>query len=1153
MRFAVICAAWALLFVANNPMADSRRAHAAEPTEAVADTAADDEFFEKHVRPVLAERCFKCHGPEKQEGGLRVDSRAALLAGGDTGPAVVPANTAEGYLLDAVRHGDLYQMPPDGKLPADQIAAMERWVERGANWPGSNGQPVIAKHEFNLAERARHWAFQPVAKVKPPSVRQQDWPADDVDRFILAPLEAANIAPSPQADRATWLRRVSYDLIGLPPTPQELADYLQDTSPDAAQRVVHRLLSSPHFGERWARHWLDLVRYAESRGHEFDYEAPNVWQYRDYLIRAFNADVPYRRFVQEHVAGDLLPQPRLNPERGYNESPLGTGFWYLGEWVHSPVDVRKDETERFDNMLDVFSKTFLGLTVGCARCHDHKFDAITQADYYALAGYLQSTAYRQLRFETADQQQSLLEQLDRLKAEQQSLFLPTVYSELTAGAERVPDYLLAAWQVAKNSPGEQWADEDETTQPRPFAPAFQAKIEAAATERGLNADQLGRWVAYLANTTNLRNSPWAGWELPPAPATKPSAAAKPSPVLPRPRGANVVVDFSEAGSSAAWRQDGSSFAYQAPGDLELQPGAPALASVAQRGHVARRAEAPDLRLKAGTQQDPGRISHWNRPGRTFRTGNFTIEPSVVYYLVEGAGRTYAVVDSHRVNQGPLHGAFIKEWETKSGPQWIAHDLRAYAGHRAHLEFTAIDDKPLRLFEVVQSVSPPSASDAVAIAPSPFASSQVAAESPAALERWSQDVRNALTAALAPWKNGQTQPQHPAKDQQQLLALSNWILSHPELLADADAVSRLQTLARKQSDQRQALLAGLPRESATAPVMWEGFPEDEELLIRGNHLTPRGRVPRRFLEAFGSQPAPQTAHSSGRLELAEQLVDPARNPTIARVMVNRVWHHLFGRGLVASTDNFGVLGNEPTHPELLDYLATEFVNDGWSLKRLIARLVLTRAYGMQSGPTAADEVDPQNLLWHRMQLRRLEAETIRDAMLAVSGRLDPTLYGESVPVHLTPFMQGRGRPGQSGPLDGAGRRSIYLAIRRNFLSPMMLAFDQPIPFTSMGRRNVSNVPAQALILMNDPFVIEQAKVWAERLLREPGTTDDRIELLYQQAFARSPSDTEKTAALGFLDQQGTELGLPIAERRNHVRAWADLCHVIFNVKEFVFVP
>ncbi len=271
------------------------------------------------------------------------------------------------------------------------------------------------------------------------------------------------------------------------------------------------------------------------------------------------------------------------------------------------------------------------------------------------------------------------------------------------------------------------------------------------------------------------------------------------------------------------------------------------------------------------------------------------------------------------------------------------------------------------------------------------------------------------------------------------------------------------------------------------------------------------------------------------------------------MANRVWHHLTGRGIVPTTDNFGVLGLPPTHPELLDHLATRFMREGWSVKRLIKDIVLSRTYQMSSHPTeAGEQIDPANKLLHRMRIRRLEGETVRDALLAVSGRLDERMYGPPVPVYLTEFMTGRGRPG-GGPLDGDGRRSIYISIRRNFLSPMMLAFDMPQPSSTTGRRTVSNVPAQALILMNDPLVIQQAELWAKRLLAEPDLSpDERIEKLYLQAFARGPSESEAAAAVAFLGEQAGRYGIPAEQAPTSPQTWTDLCHVMFNVKEFIFV-
>ncbi len=464
----------------------------------------DIEFFEKKVRPVLATRCFKCHGPTEPKANFRLDSRAGMLKGGDTSPAIVPGKPEESLLVDAINHGT-YQMPPDGKLKPDEIAAITQWVKIGAPWPEGDGPAATkSKGEFNLAERMKHWSFQPIRRYEPPAVKDAAWPRGDIDRFILAKLESAGLRPAAEADRATWLRRVTFALLGLPPEPAEVEAFERDTLAEAHEKVVDRLLRSPHFGERWARHWLDLVRYAESRGHEFDYDVPNAWQYRDYVIRAFNADVPYKAFVIEHLAGDLLEKPRLNPTEGYNESILGTGFWFLGEWVHSPVDIKQDEAERFDNMIDVMTKTFNGLTVSCARCHDHKFDAITQADYYALYGFLRSSEYRQVCFNTLEHNGKVASELARLRQQAGQTIAAALIAAQRPVLDKLADYLLTAREAVLLA-----AERGE--KPASFTPAYRAKIDELARRRGLAADALNGLVPHLLAARADTSDPLHAW------------------------------------------------------------------------------------------------------------------------------------------------------------------------------------------------------------------------------------------------------------------------------------------------------------------------------------------------------------------------------------------------------------------------------------------------------------------------------------------------------------------------------------------------------------------------------------------------------------------------------------------------------------------
>src|SRR5882672_9083830 len=367
---------------------------------ALADSPPDGtEFFEKKIRPLLVENCYKCHSAtsEKLKGGFRLDSMQLALKGGESGKlAIVPGEPEKSLLIEAVRYNNTdLQMPPKKKLSQSQIDDLTAWVKMGAPWPADKPVEMVKKPVFDIKERARHWAFQPLMNAAPPQVKNTAWCRSPIDNFALAKLEAAGLTPARPADKRTLIRRVTFDLIGLPPTPAEIDAFLADESPDAFAKVIDRLLASPHYGERWGRHWLDLVRYAETCGHEFDFEMSLAYQYRDYIIRAFNVDLPYDQLVREQIAGDLLPNPRRNPQHGFNESIIGTGFLYLGEAVHSPVDIREDEGSRLDNQIDVLAKTFQGLTVSCARCHDHKFDAISTRDYYALVGFMQSTRYQE--------------------------------------------------------------------------------------------------------------------------------------------------------------------------------------------------------------------------------------------------------------------------------------------------------------------------------------------------------------------------------------------------------------------------------------------------------------------------------------------------------------------------------------------------------------------------------------------------------------------------------------------------------------------------------------------------------------------------------------------------------------------------------------
>ncbi|HEX8914723.1 MAG TPA: DUF1549 domain-containing protein, partial [Humisphaera sp.] len=611
---------------------------------------ADLQFFEAKVRPVLVDRCYQCHSTQakKEKGGLLVDGRAALLKGGENGPAVVPGSPEKSKLIEAVGYHNVdLQMPPKGKLTDAQVADLTEWVKRGAPWPAEQAVSTAKSGGFDVQKlKAEHWAWQPVSKPQPPAVKDAALPAGPIDRFVLAKLEEKGVKPAGPAEKRALIRRATFAVTGLPPTPEEVEAFVADGSPDAFAKVVDRLLASPAYGERWGRHWLDLARYAETRGHEFDGLIPDAWRYRDYVIRAFNADVPYDQFVKEHVAGDLLPKPRLDAKGVGNESVLATGFWFLGEWVHSPVDIRQDECDRVDNQIDVFGKTFLGLTVACARCHDHKFDAIGAKDYYALVGFLHSSSYRDVRFEHQAHNAGVAARLREYDAGATRKLLAAVDAEAKPVLDRLPDYLKAAGRALRRE-----------------------KVDAAA--EGLDPAVLAGWVTVLKQATK-DNDPLAPLGML---AVKPDDAQRATDVLAAwGRGAaagdwSTVVDYADD-QPGQWIADGFAFGDRPRAAWGLVPGAsPAqpVAAVADGASAVATAE-PNL---------PGML----------RTPTFVVTHPKLSMLVAGTGHAFVCVDSHRMVAGPLHG--VTKQSIKSPDGWRVHsvDLSNYVGQRAHVEFT----------------------------------------------------------------------------------------------------------------------------------------------------------------------------------------------------------------------------------------------------------------------------------------------------------------------------------------------------------------------------------------------------------------------------------------------------------------------------------
>lgn len=1060
------------------------------------------EFFEKKIRPIFAENCVSCHGDKVQQGKLRLDSGSFFLKGGDRGALFVAKDPDKSLLLHAVRYRDpSLQMPPKGKLSEEQIAALSEWVKMGAPFPADkapqkNAAPAAG---IDLKARAQHWTFRPLLKPSIPAVKQRQLVKTPIDAFILAKLEAKGIAPNAPADKHALLRRVTYDLIGLPPTAQEIRDFIADKSPKAYEKVVERLLASPHYGEKWGRHWLDLMRYAETDGHEFDFEKPGAYFYRDYVIRAFNADVPYNQFVIEHIAGDLLPSPRRSTENpDVNESLLATGWWWLGEGKHSPVDLRVDQSERTDNQLDVLGKTFLGLSFGCVRCHDHKFDPLTQKDYYALAGVANSARMHLAPNVPPNQKEKAKE----LSAQLARAFPALLYEQRLPLREQVANFkafLLGGKSGVRltgldaSSPREKWrAYLNETAVKDPANPFYAWAILSKTPPKDyLQArDNVAREIRSLAARAERIHSQYTVFE-----------------------------DFSK--SYEGWYATGAAFGEE-PRRLS-----PALSETEPRLEAV---------LGSGVA-DSGAVS--KRLAGTLRSKTFNIEKKFVHFRMQGSGGAYAqiIIEGFQRIRYPIYGGLHIQPNTLD-MRWFTMDVSKWVGLRAYIEFVDNGAGSIAVDEVAFSDSPetPNAPDTSWL----WRLTSSDARNPEALAEMYQNLLNVAVEYM--WTE-----QGEGATTERYIPLINWALRTLPMLQEqkrkADFTPRASSEWTDYRKSEQSIPIG-----ELIQVAQDGTGADERVQLRGNPKNLGQTAPRRFIEVFfGTQPF-QNTESCGRLELAQKMTSP-QNPLLSRVIANRLWHYHFGRGIVKTVDDFGLRSDTPSHRELLDWLANDLIRNGWSLKHLHRQILLSNAYQMKSDLTPEKEAkDPSNLLLHRMPVRRLEAEEIRDAILAVSGRLDKTMFGASVPPYLTSSMEGRGRPGASGPLDGKGRRSIYLGVRRNFLSPMFLAFDYPVPFNTMGRRSVSNVPAQALVLMNNPFVVEQSKLWAERVAAQNQSAQAKIQEMHLAAFGRPAKPSEVANALEFLKSQAATYAPP-----NEARAWHDLCHVLFNVKEFIFIP
>jgi hypothetical protein len=1088
-----------------------------------ADDQTKFEFFEKKIRPVLIRHCYECHSSASKElkGGLRLDSREGIRKGGESGPAVVSGKVAESLLIEALRHESL-EMPPDQKLPDAVIVDFVKWVERGA--PDPRDRPPkpseVAELSWQLVLESRRdwWSLRPVRRPAVPTAVDAWWSDRPIDRFIQAKLEDAGLHPAGEAEPRVLLRRLSLILTGLPPTPAEVAEFdaeIARNPTDGYEILADRLLDSPHFGERWARHWMDVVRFSETHGYEWNHEIRDVWQYRDYLIRAFNDDVPYDQFVREHVAGDLLESPRINHDLNVNESVIGTAFWRFGELGHDDcVQYPEIRFDALDNQIDTLTKAFQATTVSCARCHDHKFDPISTRDYYALVGILESS--RQV-VQTIDMPGRIKVHVERLNSLKQDI-RRLLADEWLAALSDVDEIILTALQ-SKPPSGD---DAEKTATPL----VKQLSREKVAMEDPVSILQR---IARLQSDEEVR----IAW------ATVRTAYQQEQSNREKFNAENFKRWLSfDAEQQAGWHAAGLG-----PGDRPLPAGE---FVVALTGDAAVSVVLPagiythllSSRLN-GTVQSP-----W-MPGDRKHVS--------VQFLGGGLSMIRSVVDSCALNEYVGGGL---EYLSNDKMQWRTYPTRVDASHRAFLELTTKSDNvrwpdrpgaagkdeallqsPRSWFGVVEAVvhdcdeTPrPELSHLLPLFEQP---------EPARLSDVAKTFRIVCRAAVLDWKNGK------ASDDD--VRWINWMLSVDIL---PNSTKQTSKLARLVQDYRKLELT-VPQPRVVAGMADQGSGFASPVLIRGNPLELGPLEPRRYLEIVAGSRSPFDTRGSGRLELAD-LIAGEGNPLTARVMVNRVWHHLFGSGLVRTPDDFGHLGGRPSHPELLDFLADRFVREGWSIKSLIRGIVTSRTFRQSSLSTAAyREVDPNNRLLHHFPVRRLDAEAIRDTILAVSGRLDRKLFGPSIQPFRAEAKEHRKL--YAGPLDGEGRRSLYLKVTRMEGPRFLELFDLPDQTVTRGRRDRTNVPAQALALLNDPFVIGQSRVWGEALTaRSDKSTVGRIDAVFLRALGRSPSTRERERMLGFVDRLAELHGVKPADIASSQEIWLDVAHAMFNMKELIYV-
>lgn len=963
-----------------------------------ADPATDEAFFESKIRPILVNTCVRCHGEQKSSGGLRLDSKQFFEKGGESG-ALIDGDAEKSLLLQAVRRSeDVSAMPPDKSLTPLEIELVAKWVASGAHWPT----------KIERIEAARHWSFEPIQSTVPPSTNDGLWPQSAIDSFILEKMESAKRSPSEPADRRTLIRRATYDLTGLPPATEDVELFWADDSPDAFERLIDRLLSSPAYGEQWGRKWLDVVRYADTAGENTDRPLPHAWRYRNWVIDAFNKDMPYDAFVKDQIAGDLIAKDGSSEE--YSDHVVATGFLAISRRFGHNID--KDIHLTYEDTLDTTGKAFLGLSLGCCRCHDHKYDPLTTRDYYGLYGVLEST----------------------------KLSFPGCEPE-SSPRDLIP--MMAPSQI--------------TALMQPFDEEFQ-KLD----------QDVKSWEAKEASLTKDMD--------------KGSIQA------------TLLVSGSiEDAESAPFLAEGME-----PIRLAVKKGEIIQLVVAPRGNHG----ADTTLVEFEITETGGEHRRWNV--KDLVDDSLAANPhsdklghdSVWCFLDERAGLAFLSEHLTEVN-GKQE---LKVWRNGDTPSVLVNTSA-----------TAVDvwtSLPAKSFFVHPGPDGP-----VAVA-------------------WISPVEGEITFS------GRIADAHPSGPDG-----VDWRIEHIPSLAIAERLTELRKAgaAREESRRKRDAVNAARPVVPVAYAVTDAKPVNTRLQKRGEPTDLGDEVPRKFLDVLGGKNL-ESPTTSGRREMADCLVN-RNNPLAARVMVNRIWQGHFGQGIVTSPNDFGTRGQPPTHPELLDYLANEFIESGWSIKEMHRSMMGTATYQQRSGESEVDH------LYASFSRRRLTAEEIRDTQLVASGNIDRT-KGEGHPFP----PESSWRFSQHAPFADeypTRQRSVYVMQKRSRRNPYFALFDGADPNASTPVRDVTTVPTQALYFMNDPFFHEQATGFADRIMHASINDVDRIEFACQTLFGRPATSDEIDRARSFVRDYESGLDAETPEIRT-AKAWQAWGRVMLASNEALYV-